>query len=104
MQLPQVDVFHGRLEGAQTVAELVLAGVAEAEVPDVAQVGHPDDNKQTNNNTTQLNSNTENRWFVSRQITNTQSGNNKQRASFSWSVIYANGKLLDGYRCATYRI
>lgn len=41
MQLPQVDVLHRRLEGAQAVAELVLAGVTEAEVPDVAQVGHP---------------------------------------------------------------
>lgn len=41
VQLPQVDVLHRRLEGAQAVAELVLAGVTEAEVPDVAQVGHP---------------------------------------------------------------
>lgn len=72
MQLPQVDVFHGRLEGAQTVAELVLAGVAEAEVPDVAQVGHPED--KNNNNTTQLkHRNIAFRWFVSRQ-------DHKQRA------------------------
>lgn len=43
LQLPQVDVLHRRLEGAQTVAELIFTRVAEAEVPDVAQVGHPED-------------------------------------------------------------
>lgn len=42
LQLPQVDVLHSSLEGAQTVAELVFAGVAEAEVSDVAQIGHPE--------------------------------------------------------------
>lgn len=48
LQLPQVDVLHCSLEGAQTVAEFIFTGVAEAEVPDVAQVGHPED-KQHNN-------------------------------------------------------
>lgn len=51
VQLPQVDVLHRRLEGAQAVAELVLAGVTEAKVPDVAQVGHPaggEDDKDRN--------------------------------------------------------
>lgn len=47
LQLPQVDVLHRRLEGAQTVAELIFTRVAEAEVPNVAQVGHPED-KTTN--------------------------------------------------------
>lgn len=46
LQLPQVDVLHCRLECAQAVAELVFTGVAEAEVSDVAQVGHPDRKRQ----------------------------------------------------------
>lgn len=41
LQPAQVDVLHRSLEGAQAVAQLVLAGEAEAEVPDVAQVGYP---------------------------------------------------------------
>lgn len=95
MQLPQVDVFHGRLEGAQTVAELVLAGVAEAEVPDVAQVGHPEDK---NNETAPLkHRNIAFHWFVSRQ--DHEHSVWKQRASFSWSAIYANRKLLVGHSC-----
>ncbi len=48
LQLPQVDVLDGGLEGAQTVAEFIFTGVAEAEVPDVAQVGHPEDKQQNN--------------------------------------------------------
>lgn len=46
LQLPQVDVLHCSLEGAETVAEFIFTGVAEAEVPDVAQVGHPEDKQQ----------------------------------------------------------
>lgn len=46
LQLSQVDVLHRSLEGTQTVAEFIFTGVAEAEVSDVAQVGHPED-KQT---------------------------------------------------------
>lgn len=41
LQLPQVDVLHCSLEGAQAVAEFIFSRVAEAEVPHVAQVGHP---------------------------------------------------------------
>lgn len=48
LQLPQVDELHCGLEGAQTVAELIFTGVAEAEVPDVAQVSHPEDKQQNN--------------------------------------------------------
>lgn len=46
LQLPQVDVLHSGLEGAQTVAQLVFSRAAEAEVPDVAQVGHPDEKEE----------------------------------------------------------
>lgn len=48
LQLPQVDVLHCSFEGAQTVAELIFTGVTEAEVSDVAQVGHPDDKQPGN--------------------------------------------------------
>lgn len=48
LQLPQVDVLHCSLEGAQTVAEFIFTGVAEAEVPDVTQVGHPEDRHENN--------------------------------------------------------
>ena len=48
LQPPQVDVLHRRLEGAQTVAEFIFTGVAEAEVPDVAQVCHPEDKHRNN--------------------------------------------------------
>lgn len=41
LQLSQTDVLHRSLEGAQAVAELIFTGLTEAEVPDVAQVGHP---------------------------------------------------------------
>lgn len=46
LQLPQVDVLYCCLEGAQTVAEFIFTRVAEAEVPDVAQVGHPEDQEE----------------------------------------------------------
>ncbi|KAF3855367.1 hypothetical protein F7725_023422 [Dissostichus mawsoni] len=43
-----VDELDRSLEGAQTVAQLVFAPVAEAEVLDVAEVGHPEDRQQLN--------------------------------------------------------
>lgn len=42
LQLPQVDILHCSLKRAQTVAKLIFAGVAEAEISDVAQIRHPD--------------------------------------------------------------
>lgn len=45
LQLPQVDILHGSLKRAQTVAQLIFAGVAEAEISDVAQIRDPDKTK-----------------------------------------------------------
>lgn len=50
LQLPQLYVLDRCFEGAQTVAELVFGGVAEAEVLDVAQVGHPEGRHQHQRN------------------------------------------------------
>lgn len=45
LQLPQVDILDSSLKRGQTVAQLIFAGVAEAEISDVAQIRHPDKTK-----------------------------------------------------------
>lgn len=45
LQFSQVDILDGSLKRAQTVAQLIFAGVAEAEIFDVAQIRHPDKTK-----------------------------------------------------------